>query len=68
MPNDAAMTNPLDNLIGSPEACQILEIDRSTLSRWVQLGKLRPVLRLGESRNSQMVFDRSDVLAFKETR
>lgn len=52
-------------LIGSPEACRILQIDRSTLSRWVQLNKLQPAFRLGDSRNSQMVFRRDDVEKYK---
>lgn len=33
-------------LIGSREACRILGVDRSTLTRWVQAGRLYPAGRL----------------------
>lgn len=32
-------------LIPSAEACERLEIDRSTLSRWVAAGKITPALK-----------------------
>ncbi len=32
-------------LIPSAEACERLRIDRSTLSRWVALGKITPALQ-----------------------
>jgi predicted site-specific integrase-resolvase len=36
MPNDTA--NP--KYLGSTEACERIGIDRSTLTRWVQLGRI----------------------------
>ena len=47
--------------IGSAEACQILAIDRSTLSRWVALGRLPLAMRVGESQNAALLFERKDV-------
>lgn len=48
--------------IGSREACQILSIDKSTLSRWVAAGRLTPLVKL-PGRNGAMLFGRSDVEA-----
>jgi excisionase family DNA binding protein len=37
-------------LMGSAEACEILRIDRSTLTRWVAKGRISPAQKLpGES-------------------
>ena len=47
-------------LIGSAEVCTRLEIDRSTLTRWVQLGHAKPAMRL-PGRNGAMLFDRAEV-------
>jgi hypothetical protein len=55
LPNMAAMTNAPD-LIASSQACERLGIDRSTLSRWVQLGKITPAMRLPGNRGA-MLFD-----------
>jgi predicted site-specific integrase-resolvase len=41
-------------LIGSTEAIGILKIDRSTLSRWIQLGKVKPLTKL---ESGAFVFD-----------
>ena len=49
------------DLIGSAEACELLgDIDRSTLSRWVALGKIKPVKRLPGATGA-MLFKRRDV-------
>ena len=54
---------PQDDLIGSREACQILGItNRSTLSRWVALGKIAPAKRLGDGAGA-FLFKRADVEA-----
>jgi excisionase family DNA binding protein len=53
-----------DSLIGSAEACTILGVDRSTLSRWVQLGKITPTMRLPGPKGV-MLFDRADVERLK---
>jgi predicted site-specific integrase-resolvase len=52
-----------DDLVASAEACTILNIHRSTLSRWVQLGKLTPAMQLPSSDGKgAMLFNRADVL------
>ena len=48
-------------LIGTTEAMAILALDRSTLVRWIQLGKLTPVTRLGPT--GAYVFDAADIRA-----
>lgn len=47
-------------LIGSREACALLGIDKSTLSRWVAAGKLNPAYR-APGTNGAMVFNRDDI-------
>jgi len=47
-------------LIGAAEACRILGIDRSTLSRRIRDGKLAPLAQL-DGPNGAFVFDRTDV-------
>jgi predicted site-specific integrase-resolvase len=54
-------TFPAD-LIGSKEACQILDKNRSTLVRWVRDGILTPVHTL-EGDNGAYLFARADVEA-----
>ena len=49
-----------EHLIGSADACDILGIDRSTLIRWVQLGKITPVQRL-PGQTGAFLFARGDV-------
>jgi predicted site-specific integrase-resolvase len=48
------------NLIGSAQACQTLDIDKSTLSRWVKAGVITPKVKL-PGRNGPMLFDPQDV-------
>lgn len=50
------------DLIGTVEACHILGIDRSTLSRWVNARepKITPAMQLPSIRGS-MLFERDDV-------
>ena len=38
---DDGETSPELNLIGSAEACARLNVDRSTLIRWCQLGRIQ---------------------------
>ncbi|MET3449782.1 hypothetical protein [Curtobacterium sp. 1544] len=47
-------------LIGAAQACAILHIDRSTLSRRIRDGKLVPLAQL-DGPNGAFVFDRTDV-------
>lgn len=55
---------PLD-LIGTAEAAALLGIERSTLSRWVALGRLQPTYRL-PGPNGAMLYDRTDVEALRD--
>lgn len=48
------------NLIGSAQACQVLSVDKSTLSRLVKAGTLTPVMKL-PGKNGAMLFDPADV-------
>ena len=50
---------PLD-LIGTTEAAQRCGVDRSTFFRWMQLGKITPVLKLPGATGA-MLFDPADV-------
>ncbi len=54
-----------DELIGSADACDLLSIDRSTLSRWVSAGKLAPALRL-PGPTGAFLFKREDVEALRQ--
>ena len=56
------------NLISTTEAIKILGVDRSTLSRWVKFGDIKPVMRLGDGPRAAMVFDRDTVIDFRDTR
>lgn len=38
-------TSPAD-LLTSAEVCERLGIDRSTLSRWVQVGRIQPAVKM----------------------
>lgn len=51
-------------LIGSREACRILDRDRATLTRYVKDGKLSAVGKLS-GQNGAYVFERATVEAFK---
>ena len=56
---------PNGALIGPVEACKMLGISRSTLHRWVLLGKVR-CFELGPFKTSR--FDREDILALLRER
>lgn len=50
------------DLIDTSEACELLGgLDKSTVSRWVQLGQLKAVRRVGRA----FLFDRREVLRVK---
>ena len=55
---------PPADLVSTEEASRILGIDRSTLSRWVQLGKIHPAMRL--SPRGPMLFKRRDVIKLRD--
>ena len=54
-------------LIGAAEACAILHIDRSTLSRRIRDGRIAPLAQL-DGPNGAFVFDRTDVQALANVR
>ncbi len=54
-----------DDLIGSADACDLLSINRSTLSRWVSAGKLTPTHRL-RGTTGAFLFKREDVEALRQ--
>ena len=51
--------------IGSAEACRLLGIDRSTLSRWVAAGRLPLAMKVGTATNGALLFHRADVEALR---
>lgn len=56
---------PTTHLLTSAEACEALGgIDRSTLSRWVALGKIRPYTKLPGVRGAYL-FERTEVQRVK---
>lgn len=59
--NEARIIVP-EQLIGAVEVCDILQIDRSTLSRRIAAGKIVPLTQL-DGRRGAFVFDRNDIQA-----
>lgn len=55
---------PKDELVSSREVCDLLNIDRSTLSRWVTAGKVTPAMRVGGS--SAFLFRLKDVESLRD--
>ena len=49
-----------DDIIGSTEACTILNIDKATISRWVAAGRITPVAKLPR-KNGAFLFARADI-------
>ena len=50
----------IGDLIGSAETAAVLGIDRSTLSRWISSGRIKPAMQLpGDS--GAYLFHRADV-------
>jgi predicted site-specific integrase-resolvase len=49
-----------DELIGTSDACRILDIHPATLGRWVASGKLRPASKLPK-KNGAYIFERSEI-------
>lgn len=48
------------SLLRSSEVCEALNIDRSTLSRWVAAGRIQPAMKLDGLRGA-FLFDRAEV-------
>lgn len=59
--------NSPSHLIGSAEVCDLLKIDRSTLTRWVKDGRLTPVTKLPGLRGGY-IFDRATIPVPKTAR
>lgn len=51
-------------LIGIPEAADIIKRDRTTLWRWVEEKKLRPVMIVGKGQRKRALFDRTYIEEF----
>jgi excisionase family DNA binding protein len=62
MHNDLCM--PDEPLIGSAEACELLGIDRSTLTRWVAQDKILAAQKM-PGQSGAFLFERSEVLRRK---
>jgi predicted site-specific integrase-resolvase len=54
------MQSPTPKIVGSADAALQLEIDRSTLTRWVKRGKITPQLT-GSGTTGEMFFLQSDI-------
>jgi excisionase family DNA binding protein len=57
------MEKPGD-LIGTSAVCELLGVDRSTVKRWVDRGRLKPAGKLPGPTGAYL-FRRGDVLALK---
>jgi len=60
-------SQPREDLIGSAQACEILGLDRSSLVRRVQLGRMQAALKL-PGPNGAYLFLRADVEALAAER
>ncbi len=55
------MTHATDDLVGTSEAAAIIGVERSTLVRWVQMGRrIAPAMRL-QGKNGAYLFHRVEV-------
>lgn len=59
------MARKASDIVGAAEACDLLGIDRSTIARWVQLGKLKPAHKLPGLRGA-FLFHRRDIEALRD--
>jgi excisionase family DNA binding protein len=60
-PDEARIIRP-SQLIGAAEAAEILGLQRSTLTRWIHRGAIKPLAKLDGGRGAY-VFDRAEILA-----
>jgi excisionase family DNA binding protein len=62
------MTNSSPSaIVGTDEAARILEVERSTVTRWAQAGTLTPAYKMTGLRGAY-VFARADIDALKAER
>lgn len=54
------MGKPPHDLIGAAEACEMLRVDRATITRWVVSGKL-PTVHKMPGKSGAYLFNRADV-------
>jgi hypothetical protein len=59
------MATDLPDLVGTVEATKIIGCERSSISRWVALGKIKPALQL-DGQTGAHLFHRADIEAFAE--
>lgn len=52
-------------LIGAAQAAEILGLERSTLTRWIQANRIRPLTQLDGPRGAY-IFDRLEVVALAQ--
>ena len=50
-----------ESLIGTAEAATLLGVDKATITRWAQSGRLPIAARVSASPNAAMLFRRADV-------
>ena len=55
----------MKHLLGTKEASDILGLGPSTLSRWVQIGKITPAGKLG-GKTGSYVFTREQIEAYRD--
>ncbi len=67
MCNTRAMSASKPDLIGSREACAMLDVATSTLTRWAIDGTITPALKL-PGRNGALLFHLADIEAIREAR
>jgi len=56
-----------EDLIGTAAACRLLDVDKSTLTRWAIDGTITVALKL-PSRNGALLFHLADIEAIREAR
>jgi excisionase family DNA binding protein len=57
----------MQNLIGTKEACRLLDIDKATLYRWISEERLAPAMKLPQ-KNGPYLFDRADIESLARAR
>lgn len=60
----SAMQTSGELVLVTAEAAEILGVDRATIARWAEKGKLKPIRKL-PGRNGDLLFARDEVIARK---
>lgn len=61
----SAQMIPQDEVLTTPEACDLLDITRQTLYSWMEQGRIKPWMKAG---GASWLFARSEVLKAKDTK